>query len=92
MSKNKFNLPILLSNPEPTDDNQWGGGTGLGGENPVPMAYNSWINSQWFHDYGTNGPDFMDYVYWWMDQHFDTGATWSEFNPDTPWNPDWEED
>ena len=62
MSKNRFNLPILLTLPTPTDENEWGGGTGLGGEHGTPMSFSSWLNSQWKADSDHDG-DFDEYDY-----------------------------
>lgn len=91
MSKKSFVLPTLLSMGGGGDGNVIGGGTGQGGSDAIPMTFEEWKKTAFAHDFNENGIDFMDYVWWWLDQGFDTGDLWNEYNPGTPWDPDWEE-
>lgn len=86
MSRNRFNLPIILTIPTPTDENDIGGGTGHGSTSEVPIDYNAWLHSQWCSDLNLdNDTDEVDYAMWWEGLGF-SRADWEELNPDLPWD------
>ena len=93
MSKKKYIAPYVILGLSGGDSgNVIGGGTGEGGQLPFPMSYEDWCTSgfQYAYDFDPIGEYSLDeYANWWLDNEF-TMEQWAEFNPDHPWNPDWE--
>lgn len=81
MMKKTFSIPFVLPLEGSGDDTVIGGGTGHGGSNPFPMTFDEWKNSSFSIgcDISSDGLDFQDYIYWWIDCNF-SQEQWAEYN------------
>ena len=81
---------ILMDSGTPGDEVVIGGGSGQGGSDPIPMSYNEWVASAWATDYNDDGEyTWEEFSWWWEDSGF-TMDQWDEYNPDHPWEAEWD--
>lgn len=83
MAKKRFIAPFVLMSSTPTDETEYGGGTGQTTTDPFPCSFADY-QSMFEYDHDMDGDmDFDDYGQWWADNGFSV-EVWEQFNPGVP--------
>lgn len=94
MAKKTFGIPLVFGLiADPTDAVETGPATGQGHMDVRPIGYDEWLRSPYTEGYDLKEDGkytFDEYGRWWADEGFGIDA-WHEYNPNQPWDPDWEE-